>query len=321
MLVLSKTFEAKMSKGTQGKGVNRLFASSLLLIVLLAPTNARADNANPPKILDLIQVTQGPYMPGDLVTYKIVYTGGNPGLARAEINFAGCKPLLQWRELEPPSEIHGNGLISFVLPNCDDMKSIPVRVQITDKTGLTARWSVPNTPNVSSPRDYEVKDYIFKPVKRGEIAPATLGSHQLDLSIIPKELLVGESIVLPEYSSIGAPVSYTVSQESLEFCEVKNNRYPFPKLPGGTFLAKKNGECKLFIGADMGQPPTYDQPTIISSFPYKKLESSSYILKLQIGKISSDKKNIKTITCKKGKITKKVSGAPPKCPKGFKLSV
>jgi len=292
----------------------------LIILTLLAfglPSTSLADNANPPKIIDLIQVTKGPYKPGDLVTYKIVYSGGDPGLSRAEISFSGCRQLLQWRELEPLSEIHGNGLISFVLPNCGDVRSIPVRVQITDKTGLTAKWSVPNTPNVSSPRDYEVKDYIFKPVKRGEIAPATLGSHQVDLSIIPKELLVGESIVLPEYSSIGAPVSYTVSQESLEFCEVKNNRYPFPKLPGGTFLAKKNGECKLFIGADMGQPPTYDQPTIISNFTYEKIESSGQILKLQIGKISSDKKNIKTITCIKGKVVKKVIGINPKCPSGY----
>jgi hypothetical protein len=300
--------------------VNRLFASSLLLIVLLVPTNARADNANPPKILDLIQVTQGPYKPGDLVTYKIVYTGGNPGLARAEISFSHCRQRLQWNEREPSSEIHGNGVISFVLPNCGNVKSMPMRVQITDKTGLSSKWSAPIIPNVSSPRDYEVLDYIFKPVKRGEIAPATLGSHQLDLSNIPKELLIGESFVLPEYSSIGAPVGYTVAQESLEICEVKNNRYPYPKLPGGTFIAKKNGECKLFVGADMGQPPTYDQPTIITSFPYEKRESSSYLLKLQIGKITSDKKPLKTITCKKGNVTKKVAGTPPKCPKGFKLA-
>ena len=290
-----------------------LILSSLILIILFVPTKSWADNANPPKILDLIQVTQGPYKPGDLVTYKIVYTGGNPGLARAEISFSHCRQLLQWREIEPLSEIHGNGVISFVLPNCGNVKSMPMRVLITDKTGLTSKWSAPIIPNVSSPRDYEVLDYIFKPVKRGEIAPATLGSHQLDLSNIPKELLIGESFVLPEYSSIGAPVSYTVAQESLEICEVKNNRYPYPKLPGGTFKAKKNGECKLFVGSDMGQPPTFDQPNIVSNFSSQKTETYGYILKIQVGKA------VQLITCTKGKTTKKVTGTNPKCPKGYKV--
>ena len=44
-----------------------------VLVVGFLGTPAKADNANPPKILDLVQVTQGPYKPGDLVTYKIIH--------------------------------------------------------------------------------------------------------------------------------------------------------------------------------------------------------------------------------------------------------
>ena len=58
----------------------KIVVIATLLIAGFLGTPAKADNANPPKIIDLNQLTKGPYRPGDLVTFKIIYTGGNPGL-------------------------------------------------------------------------------------------------------------------------------------------------------------------------------------------------------------------------------------------------
>jgi hypothetical protein len=48
-----------------------------------------ADNANPPKLVLVEQVTKGPYSIGEIVTFKISYTGGNPGIRSITIRGAG----------------------------------------------------------------------------------------------------------------------------------------------------------------------------------------------------------------------------------------
>ena len=71
---LNKLFQLVLSK--------RYFI--ILLCAALIPislsTKSFADNANPPKIISVEQITKGPYKIGDIVSFKINYTGGNPGI-------------------------------------------------------------------------------------------------------------------------------------------------------------------------------------------------------------------------------------------------
>ena len=289
--------------------VKIILATSVLVVGVLG-TPVKADNANPPKILDLVQVTQGPYKPGDLVTYKIIFSGGDPGLKSGDISFPNVGDY-DFRESRPVNDIFGNGLISFALPAIDPGAYGPIRARIQDKTELNSKlWYAPTLPSVG-PLSFTVSDYIFKPIKKGEIIPSSLLTHTLDLQMIPKNPKIGDIFELPNYSSVNSPIYYRVSGDSSSICKVLR-KYEYPDLPGGQLQILDNGLCKLSVFADVGRRASYSQPQIISLAP-----SEGLLLSLQVGveKISSNKK---TITCIKGKLTKKVTGTSPKCPTGYK---
>jgi hypothetical protein len=73
--------------------MKRVLISLGVLLLLISPTTppASADNSNPPKIVSVDQVTKGPYAIGDIVTFKVNYAGGNPGIKSIEISGAGSK--------------------------------------------------------------------------------------------------------------------------------------------------------------------------------------------------------------------------------------
>ncbi len=287
----------------------KIILISAFLVAGFLGAPAKADNANPPKILDLIQVTQGPYKPGDLVTYKIVFSGGNPGLKSGEISFPNVGDY-DFRESRPVNDVFGNGLISFALPAINPGTYGPIRARIQDKTELNSTWLAPSLLSVG-PLSFIVSDYIFKPIKGGEIIPSSLLTHTLDLKMIPKNPKIGDMFELPNYSSVNAPIYYGVSGDSSSICKVIS-KYEYPHLPGGQLQILNNGLCKLSVSADVGRRASYSQPEIISLAPRQ-----GSLLTLQVGveKISSSKK---TITCIKGKLTKKVTGTSPKCPTGYK---
>jgi hypothetical protein len=283
-----------------------------LLVAGFLGTPAKADNANPPKILDLIQVTQGPYKPGDLVTYKIIFSGGDPGLKSGDISFPNVGDY-DFRESRPVNDIFGNGLISFALPAIQPGAYGPIRARIQDKTDLNSKFWYAQTQLAVGPLSFIVSDYIFKPIKKGEIIPSSLLTHTLDLQMIPKNPKIGDMFELPNYSSVVAPIYYRVSGDSSSICKVIS-KYEYPHLPGGQLQILNNGLCKLSVSADVGGRASYSQPEIISLAPRQ-----GSLLTLQVGveKISNSKK---TITCVKGKLTKKVTGTTPKCPTGYKLA-
>lgn len=45
-----------------------------------------ADNANPPIVRFLEEITTGPYSVGDIITFKVTYEGGNPGIKSIKIS-------------------------------------------------------------------------------------------------------------------------------------------------------------------------------------------------------------------------------------------
>jgi hypothetical protein len=307
--------------GLQGEEV-RLKVQALLIVLFLGllHTPAQADNANPPKIIELVQVTKGPYKPGDLVTFKIVYTGGNPGLDNLKIIFAnGCdnKFSLRWYESEGVTERHGNGMVSMALPACPPGFIYPTYVEITDKTLLQDSKVLEKSANL----EIEISDYLYKPIRSGEIAPDVLQTHLLDLLLIPSNPKVGDSYLLPAVTSVGMPVYYRVDKSSP--CSITQEQPEAFPLPGGVLKINRNGDCNISIqshnGKEILQRPSFAGPTINTKGRLNSFESTfaviSYEIKLE-AKPTAAKKS--TITCTKGKLIKKVTAINPKCPAGYK---
>jgi hypothetical protein len=303
---------------------------------LFLPSVANADNANPPKIIDLLQVTKGPYKPGDLVTFKVVYTGGNPGVDNIQIIFAnGCdnKFQLRWYESEGVTDKHGNGVLSSAIPLCPPGFIYPTYVKIMDKTQLEDSKVLEKLANLA----IEINDYIYKPIPRGEIAPNVFQTHTLDLTMIPSNPKIGDSYLLPAVTSVGMPAIYRVSTTSP--CSVTQDQVGAygSGLPGGVLKINRNGECNIsiqsFNGSEIGYRPSFDGPTINTKGRLNAINSTSVVVSYEIKveakaaaeqvdkqdaevKVSALKK--KTITCIKGKVTKKVTAVNPKCPAGYK---
>jgi hypothetical protein len=84
----------------------------------------------------------------------------------------------------------------------------------------------------------------------------------------------------------------------------------------GIIQILNDGLCKLSMITALGSRASYSKPEIISPVPKEELGSAS-ILTFQVGieKTSSSKK---TLTCVKGKLSKKVTAVNPKCPAGYK---
>jgi len=290
--------------------VKIILISSVLVVGFLG-TPVNADNANPPKILDLIQVTQGPYKPGDLVTYKVVFTGGNPGLKRGEILFDHSSLYQVFGEDIPGSD--RNGLVSFPLPVIDPGTYGPIKVTIKDKTDLREVKDFPQVP--VAPLSFIVSDYIFKQIKIGEVTPSNLPTHTLDLQMIPKNPKVGDLFELPKYSSVNVPIEYSIKKESSSTCKIIRE-YEYPIFPGGQLQFLNNGLCMVSIRSYyLGKRPSYSQLKIISLATSEvSLANTTLSFQVVIEKSSSSK----TITCIKGKLIKKVTGTSPKCPTGYK---
>ena len=221
-----------------------------------------------------------------------------------------------FNEAHPTSDVYGkNGLISFALPTLNPGSYGPWEASIKDKTGLRSKsWRYTGDWR-KGPLSFIVSDYIFKPIIIGEVMPVTLMTHTLDLQMIPKNLKIGDLFELPKYSSVNAPTYYSVKQESSSICKVIRD-YEVPVLPGGQLQILNDGLCKLSMITALGSRASYSKPEIISPVPKEELDSAS-ILTFQVGieKTSSSKK---TLTCVKGKLSKKVTAVNPKCPAGYK---
>jgi hypothetical protein len=301
----------------------KLRVQALFIFLFLGSlyTPAQADNANPPKIIELVQVTKGPYKPGDLVTFKIVYSGGNPGLDNAQIVFDGCNSrfILRWVESDGVTDKHGDGVISTAVPACPPGTIFPTYVSIMDKTLLTDSKRIEKLANL----EIEISDYLYKPIRTGEIAPEVLQTHSLDLSMIPSNPKIGDSYLLPAVTSVGMPVHYSAANDSP--CSVTRDQFGSQSLPGGILKINRNGDCNINIqshnGWEISQRPSFAGPTINAKGRLNSLGSAIavvlYEIKVEAKAAAVPKKT--TITCVKGKLMKKVSSIKPKCPPGYKV--
>ena len=242
---------------------------------LAMPSTSVADNANPPKIISVEQVSSGPYSIGDVVTFRINYSGGNPGLNRAKIEVGSSTNFclsniydhalygsyvnqseIAWYKTSKTKPSNANFLdISGVVLPCI-LASQRRSAQITDETGLSD--GIGGEKN--SVFDIVTKDNIpqlLTPV--GEIKPIKV-NDELSLVSLPASVKIGKSFKLPRLTKNGIPVYYLAenNQDSrIKSCYVAQ---AFPGDIGGILHLSKPGNCRLTV-----------MPMLTDKFKYPKI--------------------------------------------------
>ena len=248
---LSKLFQLVLSK--------RYFI--ILLCAALIPislsTKSFADNANPPKIILVEQITKGPYKIGDIVSFKINYTGGNPGInsiaVRASSNGAcltqssNSFALPQLREIlnlatinwtkgqSIETDFSNNMVVSgFVVP-CPGGGFIP-SVRIDDETGLFHEVGYLTEVDLSNLKFTTIASDLITPV--GEIKPSKI-RDSVSIRNIPKNPRAGSKYELPRLSGGGVPIGWQARGN----CLIENKTFIGDL--GGTLKFTKPGRCEL----------------------------------------------------------------------------
>lgn len=285
---------------------NRLRTKVLFSLIVasfspLGSAPAHADNANPPKIVSIEQITTGPYSVGDIVSFKINYTGGNPGIKLIEISGAGSSTScvsqsanllalsklysvisvanLNWEKGKSlQTDISNSRIVSgFVVP-CTGRA--PRSLTITDETDLVDSISEFGAPftggNLSSLNIETTPTDLLTPI--GEIKPVKI-SDAVSIKNIPKSPKAGSKYELPRLTRGGAPIFWKVNGNcSIDYKTFKGDI-------GGTISFKKFGKCELLPSAmvnDKFKLPKYtanikmqefkddDIVTVVAVFSVKK---------------------------------------------------
>jgi hypothetical protein len=254
------------------------------------PSAALADNANPPKISSVEQVSSGPYSIGDVATFRINYSGGNPGLNRARIEVGSSTNFclsniydhalygrhvnqseIAWYKAPKSRTTNSNFLeISGVILPCL-LTSQRRSVQITDETGLSdglggegnSVFEIITADNIPQ---------LLTPV--GEMKPSKK-NDDLSLISLPASIKAGKSFKLPRLTKNGVPVYYIAenNQDSrIKSCYVAQD---FSGDIGGTLHLSKPGSCRITV-----------MPMLTDKFNYPKISHN------KLKKIKTDPSHI-----------------------------
>lgn len=237
------------------------------------PTPTYADNANPPKIVSVEQITTGPYAVGDLVSFRVNYTGGNPGIKLISVRGAGSNNScviqsanlfalpdlasaiaikgVEWEKGKSiESSFSNNKVVSgFVVP-CNGNQQYLRSVMIFDETDLEDE--IGGIGQSFPALDIEVKptDWI---TLVGEIKPIKI-SDSVSIRNIPKTPKVGSKYELPRITKSGVPISWRVNGN----CSIEYKT--FLGDIGGTLKFNKSGKCELLptvMATDKFKAPNY----------------------------------------------------------------
>ncbi len=212
---------------------------SFLLLATFAPGSS-ASSANPPVIESVTQLTQGPYKPGDTISFKVVVTGGEPGIKNIVFS-AGCiKGIgfgnrLLWDEktIEIPGFASREIFTSVISGECEDgTKSASVTV--TDKTGITT--------SLNEATSYIVQNAYLLP--NGTVRPDKQADY-IDLKYIPAPLYdpkLKQSWDLPKFTKSGVPLFWEVNSNQSKGCTLTKR---FPTDIGGKLTLVGRGLCIL----------------------------------------------------------------------------
>jgi hypothetical protein len=246
------------------------------LSIMAAPA-AVADNANPPKILSVVQVTKGPYKPGDVITFQINTTGGNPGLNSVVLR-GGCLnwiygsgdirwelnskldpiELFGWQQYVNPGTSSTSSLIKAVVSSsCADGTYKLVDVYVGDLTQLETRFENVNDASLN----YVVQGGLLVPP--GIVRPEPR-ADSIELKSLSNTLIYAGaqmSFSLPRTSQGGQVLNWLSSGN----CRVT---IPFKGDVGGELTITGPGTCKL-RAALRGPVDVYSAPTFVSDVTFK----------------------------------------------------
>ena len=268
------------------------------MVVGFLVTPSYADNANPPIVKSLEEVTTGPYSVGDIITFKVTYEGGNPGIKLIKIsgvnnsqtcvgqgippdNFDGqtvrSLSVLAWNNKSALKKNSNNyELVSgFVLP-CRKVSnsSTGAIVLIEDETGLQNSKFFSYTLTT-------ISDDLFTPV--GEIKPIKI-ADQISIKNIPKSPKKNIIYKLPRLTQGGVPVFWFVPtgknnpRESV--CSIEKT---FEGDLGGSLKFKKSGSCILNAWPQLTDKfayPTYSAQTPLT-IDERSGEKNSFVYKVK----------------------------------------
>jgi hypothetical protein len=294
----------------------------LILLSFGSPSTSFADNANPPKLESVTQMTQGPYKPGDLIQFELKISGGAPQLSDSGITGSsdcfinpGNPNPPQGSQFDPKywSITIRTFIISSACPNgVNNIQSITV----SDVTGLNdlVVWSANNKP---SSWQFEVANKYRQPrgvvqpifdVSQDKVILSKFSNAGSDRTTVNKISLNAGSIAieLPKLTELGLVIRWEAGSNS------SGCRFIEQRFPGDTKLFEffSKGRCSLTARA--WQPNGLLTNVNGQSYVYTAQGNYNF-------EINSAVSNSKvSITCTKGKTIKKVSGTNPKCPKGYK---
>lgn len=228
---------------------------SALVLVGLMPGAVIASTANPPVITSVTQLTSGPYKPGDVITFKVIVSGGEPGIKSVAIGGGCLKGMnfnnsLSWDE--KTAEIKGfisQELFTTIITGECESGVKTIGVSVTDKTGITAV--------LNDAARYEVVDAYLLPI--GQLRP-TKSSDAIDLNYLPIPEFDSKRIqswALPKMTKGGVPIFWSVSPQS-EGCKLDKR---FPTDIGGTLTLIGRGLCIL------SRPETNDNTNLYFEAP------------------------------------------------------
>ena len=228
---------------------------SAVVLLGLIPSTVSASTVNPPVIISVTQLTSGPYKPGDVITFKVIVSGGEPGIKSAAIGGGCLKGVnlnnnLFWDEktAEVKGFISQELFTTVITGECENgVKTLGASV--TDKTGITVV--------LNDASKYQVSGAYLIPV--GEVRP-TKSSDAIDLNYIPVpefDLKKIQSWTLPKVTKAGVPIFWSVSPQS-KGCKLDKR---FPTDIGGTLTLIGRGLCIL------SRPETNDNTNMYFEAP------------------------------------------------------
>lgn len=213
--------------------------AALSLFSLDSPSNA--STANPPVIESVAQLTQGPYKPGDTISFRVIVSGGEPGIKSIALS-AGCIKgsgpfgnTLLWDE--KTTEISGfvsRELFTSMISGECESGTKTVSVSVTDKTGITTF--------LNEASSYVIQNAYLIPI--GTVRPEKLKDF-LDLKYIPAPLYdpkLVQSWDLPRFTKSGVPLFWELNSNTSKGCTLTKR---FPTDIGGKLTLVGRGLCIL----------------------------------------------------------------------------
>lgn len=237
----------------------RKFLVFVATLIFTSSSIALASNANPPVITSVEQITKGPYSVGDVVSYKVSYTGGEPGLQSVNIQFNG--------DCLYSDEIRGLGLrvkeegafkspdfkiISGWVKPCPISTVQPISARITDLTRLIATKELNGLTDLA----LQINPSNLLPTPVGEIKPKKL-KDSLDINFIPASPKTKQVYELPRLTLNGVPIFWRVVSTGI--CKINT---AFDGDLGGSLVILKTGNCTLRIMA--ASVDKYEFPAILT---------------------------------------------------------